>query len=93
MNPIMNMLMGNNNNPFGAIMGMFGGNAPDPNQMMGEFNQFASNFSGDAEQKAKEMLNSGNINQQWFNQVAPMAMQMAQQFEKMYGSNPNNIQK
>jgi len=45
------------------------------------FQQFKNQFRGDARQQVQEMLNSGRISQNQFNQ----AVQIAQQFQKMIG--------
>lgn len=70
-NPLFNMLNGGN------MLGQFGNMAT----MMQQFNQFKNNFNGDPKQIVQQMLNSGQISQQQFNQVA----QMATQFQKMMG--------
>lgn len=49
--------------------------------MMQRFQQFRQMFTGDPRQKVQEMLNSGKISQQQYNQ----AVQMAQQFQRMMG--------
>lgn len=45
------------------------------------FQQFQQAFRGDPRQKVQELLNSGKINQQQYNQ----AVQMAQQMQRMIG--------
>lgn len=57
------------NNPFGNMM-----------QLMQQFQQFANNFKGNPEQRLQEMLNSGQMSQQQYNQCS----QLAQQFQNMF---------
>lgn len=57
------------NNPFGNMM-----------QLMQQFQQFRSNFQGDPKQKVQELLNSGKMSQQQFNQLS----QLAQQFQSFF---------
>ena len=47
--------------------------------MVNQFNQFKKNFSGDAQQQVQQMLKSGQMSQQQFNQLS----QMATQFQNM----------
>ena len=56
------------------------GNSP-MNNMMQRFQQFRQMFKGDPKQQVQQMLNSGRVSQQQYNQ----AVQMAQQFQKMLG--------
>lgn len=49
--------------------------------MMQRFQQFRQMFTGDPRQKVQELLNSGKVSQQQYNQ----AVQMAQQFQRMMG--------
>lgn len=54
------------------------------NQMQGflqRFRQFQQTFKGDPTQQIQQMLNTGRVNQQQYNQ----AVQMAQQFRQMLG--------
>lgn len=60
-NPLFNA-MGNNNTP----MGKFGG-------MISAFKSFKSAFSGDPEQQVQALLNSGQMSQDQYNQLAQMA--------------------
>ena len=52
----------NFNNRFGGMM-----------NMMQQFNQFRSTFQGNPQQKVQELLNSGQMTQQQFNQLSQMA--------------------
>ena len=49
--------------------------------MIQQFMQFAQTFQGDPRAKIQQMLNSGQVSQSNYNQ----AVQMAQQFQKMFG--------
>lgn len=46
-----------------------------------QFMRFRNSFSGNAQEQVQQMLNSGKISQQQYNQ----AVQMAQQFQRMFG--------
>ena len=47
--------------------------------LMGQFNQFKKNFNGDPRQRVQELLDSGQMSQQQFNQLS----QAATQFQNM----------
>jgi len=64
-NPLFNLLGGQN--PIQAIMS--------------RFQQFQQSFHGDPRQQVQQLLNSGRVNQQQYNQ----AVQMAQQLQRMIG--------
>lgn len=64
-NPLFNMMQ--QQNPLSGIMQ--------------KFQQFQHAFRGDPRQKVQELLNSGKVSQQQYNQ----AVQMAQQFQRMMG--------
>ena len=49
--------------------------------LLQKFQQFRQQFQGDPQQMIQQMMNSGRINQSQYNQ----AVQMAQQFQKMFG--------
>lgn len=49
--------------------------------MMQRFQQFQRSFRGDPRQQIQQMMNSGKVSQTQYNQ----AVQMAQQFQKMFG--------
>lgn len=49
--------------------------------MLQRFQQFMQNFKGDPQQQVQQLLNSGRVSQQQYNQ----AVQMAQQFQRMFG--------
>ena len=57
------------NNPFGNMA-----------NMMSQFQLFKSNFQGDPRQKVQELLNSGRMTQEQFNQLS----QLAQQFQSFF---------
>lgn len=50
-------------------------------QMMQRFQQFRQQFHGDPRQQVQQLLNSGKVTQQQYNN----AVQMAQQFQRMMG--------
>lgn len=64
-NPLFDLLGGQN--PMQAIMS--------------RFQQFQQTFRGDPRQQVQQLLNSGKVNQQQYNQ----AVQMAQQLQRMMG--------
>lgn len=43
--------------------------------MIQQFNQFRSTFQGNPQQKVQELLNSGQMSQEQFNQLSQMAQQ------------------
>lgn len=51
--------------------------------IMQQFNQFRQIFRGDPRQQVQELLNSGKVTQQQYNE----AVQLAQQFQRMLGGN------
>lgn len=59
MNPLFNMF-GNQQGPFN-------------NNVINQFNQFRSTFQGDPKQKVQDLLNSGQMSQEQFNQLSSMA--------------------
>ena len=63
------------------LFGMMGGNQPQMGGLMQRFQQFKQAFTGDPKQRVQDLLNSGRISQQQYNQ----AVQMAQQLQKMIG--------
>lgn len=68
-NSLYNML-GNplpSGGPFGNMM-----------QMMKQFNEFKSSFTGDPQQQLQQMLNSGKISQAQLNQYVQLAKQFQQ---------------
>lgn len=62
MNPFYNQQPMQQTGPFG--------NAFD---MMNKFNAFRSTFQGNPQQKVQELLNSGQMSQEQFNQLSTMA--------------------
>ena len=56
----------------------FGGNTPTAGgigNMIQQFNQFRANFQGDPQQQVQQLLNSGKMTQQQFNQLQGLATQ------------------
>ena len=66
-----------------SLFNMFGKQSPQINggfaNMMSQFQQFKQNFSGDPQQQVQQLLDSGQMSQQQFNQLS----QMATQFQNM----------
>ena len=62
-------------NAFGNVMQ---GNNPISNManFMNRFNQFRQTFNGNPQQQVQQMLNSGQMSQEQFNQAANMANQI-----------------
>ena len=48
------------------------------NNFLNEFNQFRSNFVGNPEQQVKQLISSGRMSQEQFNQIAQTANQLRQ---------------
>lgn len=63
-----------------SLFNMFGKQQPNNNfaNMMSQFNQFKQNFKGDPQQQVQQLLNSGQMTQEQFNQLS----QAATQFQK-----------
>lgn len=56
-------------------------NSGQPNNianLLSQFNQFCSTFSGNPEQQVKQLLQSGRMSQEQFNQLAQTANQLRQ---------------
>ena len=51
-----------------------------PGNMLQRFQQFRQNFHGNPQQQVQQLLNSGRVSQSDYNR----AVQMAQQFQKMF---------
>lgn len=58
-------------------------NAPNGqmNNFINQFNQFRSMFSGNPEQQVKQLLSSGKMSQEQFNQFAQTANQLRKLFK------------
>lgn len=52
-----------------------------PDNFMSRFQQFRQNFKGNPQEQVQQMLNSGKVSQADYNR----AVQMAQQFQRMFG--------
>jgi len=72
-NPLFNMLGNALPSNFGA------GNMKNIAGLMQMFQQFQQNFHGDPRQQVQQLLNSGKVTQEQYNQ----AVQLANQFQKM----------
>ena len=64
---------------FGQNQNGFGFN--NPMQMIQQFNQFRQTFQGDPRQQVQNLLNSGQMSQEQFNQLSSMA----QMFQQLIG--------
>ena len=53
----------------------------NPN-MLQQFIQFRNNFRGDPKQKVQELLNSGQMSQQQFNQLSQLAFMFQNMFKR-----------
>lgn len=62
------------------LFNLFGGNQA-MNPMLQRFNQFRQMFKGNPQQQVQQMLNSGRISQEQYNQ----AVQTANQIMRMLG--------
>lgn len=62
MNPLFNMFNNQQAGPFGNV-----------SNVVNQYNQFKSNFQGDPRQKVQDLLNSGQMTQEQFNQLSAMA--------------------
>ena len=51
------------------------------NGMLQRFQQFRQNFRGNPQEQVQQLLNSGRVSQAQYNH----AVQMAQQFQRMFG--------
>lgn len=71
MNPLFNM--------FGNQQA--GGPFNNVNNVIEQYNQFKSNFQGDPKQQVQNLLNSGQMSQDQFNQLSSMA----QAFQTLLG--------
>lgn len=66
------------NSLFNILGGQSVGNMPPMFNMISKFNQFKNSFQGDARQEVQNLLNSGRMSQQQFNQLQSMAQQFSQ---------------
>lgn len=55
------------------LLQMFGNMPTNNGNILQQFMQFKSNFQGDPQQKVQELLNSGQMTQEQFNQLSVMA--------------------
>lgn len=70
MNPLFNMFGNQSNGPFSNMA-----------NVINQFNQFQSTFQGDPRQQVQNLLNSGQMSQEQFNQLSSMA----QAFQTLLG--------
>ena len=69
-NPIQERMGNNPSGPFGNMQ-----------NMVNQFNQFRSQFQGDPKAQVQELLNSGRMSQEQFNQLS----NLANQFQNLIG--------
>lgn len=66
-------------NPFFNKFGNTGSNMPGPfgnaMNMVNRFKEFKANFQGDPREQVQNLLNSGQMSQEQFNQLSNMAAQ------------------
>lgn len=65
-----NFIPQNNGNPMNSMV-----------EIMRKFNQFKNNFQGDPREQVQQLLNSGRMSQEQFNNLSAMASQ----FQNMFG--------
>ena len=60
------------------LFNLLGGSLLPPNiqTVLSQFQQFKQNFRGDPRQQVQQMLNSGQISQQQYNQAVQMASEL-----------------
>lgn len=69
-------------NPLFDALGGGKGNLPGGMQnMLQAFQQFKASFSGDPQRQVQELLNSGRMSQQQYNQLSQMAQSLMQYFK------------
>lgn len=65
-----------------SLFNMFGKQQPQMNNgllnLVNQFNQFKRNFNGDPRQQVQQLLDSGKMTQQQFNQLSQAATQFQQ---------------
>ena len=66
------------------MFSLFGQNQNGMNfmQFIQNFEQFRSNFTGDPKMQVQELLDSGQMTQEQFNQLSAMAQQFSQLVKK-----------
>lgn len=64
------------------LYNMMSGQGNPMQQMLQRFQQFQQTFRGDPQQQVQQMLNSGRISQQQYDQAVQMANQLRQMLGK-----------
>lgn len=61
-----------------SLFNMLGNSMPNNQmtQLINQFQQFKSNFNGDPQMQVQQMLNSGKITQEQYNNAVQMANQL-----------------
>lgn len=62
--------------PISSLFNMFGRQPSNP--MLDQFNKFRQSFTGDPRQQVQQLLDSGQMSQQQFNQLSRAASQLQQ---------------
>ena len=65
MNPLFNLLGNNQNNPMSNVL-----------RLKNDLERFRNGFSGNAPQEVQNLLNSGRMSQEQFNQLQSQAQQI-----------------
>lgn len=62
-----------------SLFNMLGNSVPNNQmtQLINQFQQFKSNFNGDPQMQVQQMLNSGKITQEQYNNAVQMANQLS----------------
>ena len=58
-----------------------GGNTGGPMNLIQRFKEFKANFQGDPQQQVQNLLNSGQMTQEQFNNLSNMATQFKEMFK------------
>lgn len=59
-----------------------GGNQSGPMSLIQRFKEFKANFQGDPQQQVQNLLNSGQMTQEQFNNLSNMATQFKEMFKQ-----------
>lgn len=60
----------------------FGGQTPQNQSLIEQFSEFASNFRGDPRQRVEDLVKSGRMSKQEFEQYGKIATQFQQMFRR-----------
>ena len=71
-----------------SVFGLLGGSSKLPGpfgnmqELLGKLNQFKDSIQGDPQQQVQQLLNSGRMTQNQYNQLSKMATQIQQMLTK-----------